>query len=140
MNPLLLVVLFVVSAVLGSVSIRNVPALLHTPLMSGMNALSGVTVLGAIIAAFDSKGWLALALALAVAVLAMINGEGADIVMEAGCGLAVPAGASEALADAVCKMAKMNCSELLEMGKKGKKYCEENFTFEKNMNVLEELI
>ena len=76
MNPLLLVILFVVSAVLGYVIIRNVPALLHTPLMSGMNALSGVTVLGAIIAAFDSKGWLALALALAAAVLAMINVAG----------------------------------------------------------------
>ena len=73
-------------------------------------------------------------------VLAMINGEGADIVEEAGCGLAVPAGASEALADAICKMAKMNPSELEEMGKKGKAYCEENFAFEKNMNVLEELI
>ena len=51
MNPVLLVALFVVSAVLGYVIIRNVPALLHTPLMSGMNALSGVTVLGAMVAA-----------------------------------------------------------------------------------------
>lgn len=76
MNPLLLVVLFVVSAVLGYVIIRNVPALLHTPLMSGMNALSGVTVLGAIIAAFDARGWLALSLALVAAVLAMINVAG----------------------------------------------------------------
>ena len=76
MNPVLLVILFIVSAVLGYVIIRNVPALLHTPLMSGMNALSGVTVLGAIIAAFESKGWLALVLALAAGVLAMINVAG----------------------------------------------------------------
>lgn len=76
MSPLLLVVLFVVSAVLGYIIIRNVPALLHTPLMSGMNALSGVTVLGAIIAAFDAKGWLALGLALVAAVLAMVNVAG----------------------------------------------------------------
>jgi len=76
MSPLLLIVLFVASAVLGYVIIRNVPALLHTPLMSGMNALSGVTVLGAIIAAFQSKGILALILALAAAVLAMINVAG----------------------------------------------------------------
>ena len=76
MNPVLLVVLFVVSAVLGYLIIRNVPALLHTPLMSGMNALSGITVLGAIIAAFQSKGILALILALAAAVLAMINVAG----------------------------------------------------------------
>lgn len=76
MHPVLLVVLFVVSAVLGYIIIRNVPALLHTPLMSGMNALSGVTVLGAIIAAFQSKGTLALVLALAAGVLAMVNVAG----------------------------------------------------------------
>ena len=76
MNPVLLVILFVVSAVLGYVIIRNVPALLHTPLMSGMNALSGITVLGAIIAAFQSRGILALVLALGAAVLAMINVAG----------------------------------------------------------------
>ena len=76
MNPVLLVVLFIVSAVLGYVIIRNVPALLHTPLMSGMNALSGVTVLGAIIAAFESKGVLAIILALAACVIAMVNVAG----------------------------------------------------------------
>ena len=76
MSPVLLVILFVVSAVLGYIIIRNVPALLHTPLMSGMNALSGVTVLGAIIAAFTAKGWLALILALAASVIAMVNVAG----------------------------------------------------------------
>ena len=76
MNPLLLVILFAASAILGYVIVRNVPALLHTPLMSGMNALSGVTVLGAIIAAFESKGTLALVLALAACVIAMVNVAG----------------------------------------------------------------
>ncbi len=76
MNPIFLVILFVVSAVLGYIIIRNVPALLHTPLMSGMNALSGITVLGAIIAAFESNGWLALILALAAGILAMLNVAG----------------------------------------------------------------
>ena len=76
MHPVLLVVLFAVSAVLGYMIIRNVPALLHTPLMSGMNALSGVTVLGALIAAFSSRGWLALVLALAAGVIAMVNVAG----------------------------------------------------------------
>ena len=76
MSPVLLVILFVVSAVLGYIIIRNVPALLHTPLMSGMNALSGVTVLGAIIAAFTAKGWLALVPALAASVIAMVNVAG----------------------------------------------------------------
>ena len=76
MSPVLLVILFVVSAILGYVIIRNVPALLHTPLMSGMNALSGVTILGAIIAAFAAKGWLAVVLALLAGVLAMVNVAG----------------------------------------------------------------
>ena len=76
MDPVLLIVLFVVSAVLGYVIIRNVPALLHTPLMSGMNALSGITILGAIIAVFSAEGWLALILAIVAAVLAMINVAG----------------------------------------------------------------
>ena len=40
-----LVGVFLVTTVLGYFLIKNVPSLLHTPLMSGMNALSGVTVL-----------------------------------------------------------------------------------------------
>ena len=50
MNPLILLAIFVVSTLAGYKLIKNVPSLLHTPLMSGMNALSGVTVLGALIA------------------------------------------------------------------------------------------
>ena len=76
MNPFLLVGLFVASAILGYFIVRNVPALLHTPLMSGMNALSGVTVLGAIIAVFTANGWVALVLALLAAVIAMVNVAG----------------------------------------------------------------
>ena len=44
---LILVIVFIVTTVLGYFLIKNVPSLLHTPLMSGMNALSGVTVLAA---------------------------------------------------------------------------------------------
>lgn len=76
MSPVLLVIIFVVSAVLGYLIIRNVPALLHTPLMSGMNALSGVTVLGAIVAAAVSKGTVSLILALVAVALAMVNVAG----------------------------------------------------------------
>jgi NAD(P) transhydrogenase subunit alpha len=79
MSPVLLVILFVVSAVLGYVIIRNVPALLHTPLMSGMNALSGVTVLGAMVAAgaaAKTGSVAAIVIALAAAILAIINVAG----------------------------------------------------------------
>ncbi|MDD4777844.1 MAG: NAD(P) transhydrogenase subunit alpha [Fermentimonas sp.] len=50
MNPFTLVVVFIVTSILGYFIIKNVPSLLHTPLMSGMNALSGITLLGAIAA------------------------------------------------------------------------------------------
>lgn len=76
MSSLFLVILFIASAILGYFIVRNVPALLHTPLMSGMNALSGVTVLGAIIAAFTANGWVALVLAMIAAVIAMVNVAG----------------------------------------------------------------
>jgi NAD(P) transhydrogenase subunit alpha len=48
MHPLILVAVFLVCTVVGYFIISNVPSLLHTPLMSGMNALSGVTIVGAI--------------------------------------------------------------------------------------------
>ena len=69
-------------------------------------------------------------------VLAMINGEGASIVEEAGCGMSVPAGDSEALADAIYKMAAMDKNELVAMGTRGRSYCEKNFSFRDNMRKL----
>ncbi len=48
MSPFILIAVFIVATLLGYVVIRNVPSLLHTPLMSGMNALSGVTIIGAL--------------------------------------------------------------------------------------------
>lgn len=48
MHPLILIGIFIVSTILGYLLIKNVPSLLHTPLMSGMNTLSGLTVIGAL--------------------------------------------------------------------------------------------
>ncbi len=83
MKELLLVAVFAVASVLGYLIIKKVPSLLHTPLMSGMNALSGVTVLGALIAGsvayanLGKPGMLAMLLvALAAAALAMVNVAG----------------------------------------------------------------
>lgn len=50
MHPLILILIFILSAIIGYFIIKNVPSLLHTPLMSGMNALSGVSILGAMLA------------------------------------------------------------------------------------------
>ncbi len=47
-SPWILILVFVVCTIAGYFIIKNVPSLLHTPLMSGMNALSGVTIVGAI--------------------------------------------------------------------------------------------
>ena len=59
-RELILVLVFVVATLLGYRLIKSVPSLLPTPLMSGMNALSGITLLGMITAtlgavAFHSK-------------------------------------------------------------------------------------
>ncbi len=50
MNPIYLIIVFAIATTVGYFIIKNVPSLLHTPLMSGMNALSGITILGAIAA------------------------------------------------------------------------------------------
>ncbi len=49
MNPIYLILIFAVSSIVGYLIIKNVPSLLHTPLMTGMNALAGVCLLGAVI-------------------------------------------------------------------------------------------
>lgn len=48
-TPVLLVV-FIVSLIVGYKILRHIPSLLHTPLMSSMNALDGVIILGALTA------------------------------------------------------------------------------------------
>lgn len=45
---IVLILIFIIAAIVGYFIINKVPTLLHTPLMSGMNALSGITVLGAL--------------------------------------------------------------------------------------------
>ena len=74
---LILLGVFVIATIVGYLLIKNVPSLLHTPLMSGMNALSGVTVLGALTAAallFKNVSVVLSATLGAVAVaLAMVN-------------------------------------------------------------------
>ncbi len=70
-------------------------------------------------------------------VLAMINGEGANIIRNASCGLSVGAGDSKALARMIVKMSQLSNNELIEMGKCGKEFSELHFSFEKNIDNLE---
>ena len=48
MHPFILVILFIVCALIGYKVITNVPSLLHTPLMTAMNALAGIALFGAL--------------------------------------------------------------------------------------------
>lgn len=50
MSTLVLVLIFAASLVVGYKVLSHIPSLLHTPLMSSMNALDGVIVLGALTA------------------------------------------------------------------------------------------
>jgi NAD(P) transhydrogenase subunit alpha len=76
----ILLALFIVASVIGYKVISDVPSLLHTPLMSGSNALSGVTVLGALTVAAVAKAPGHKFLGAIAIVLAMINVVGGFLV------------------------------------------------------------
>lgn len=69
---IILIVIFLVAAVVGYFIINKVPTLLHTPLMSGMNALSGITVLGALTALAVALKDKAPAISVIVGILAIV--------------------------------------------------------------------
>jgi NAD(P) transhydrogenase subunit alpha len=74
MELMLLFFIFTLAAFLGFELIAKVPSQLHTPLMSGANAISGITIVGALIAAgTDDKSWVTTVLGTSAVVLAMIN-------------------------------------------------------------------
>ncbi len=50
-DPAVALTIFTLSIFVGFEVIAKVPPLLHTPLMSGSNAISGITIVGAILAA-----------------------------------------------------------------------------------------
>lgn len=68
-----LLIVLVVFTLVGYKLISQVPSLLHTPLMSGMNAFSGVTLLGCLTAASSAVALGSQALGLIAIVLAMVN-------------------------------------------------------------------
>ena len=72
--------IFVLAIFVGFEVITKVPPTLHTPLMSGSNAISGITVVGALIAAGASEMGLAAVLGMIAVVLATINVAGGFMV------------------------------------------------------------
>ncbi len=68
------IVIFVVAIFLGVELIQKVPATLHTPLMSGSNAISGITLVGALICSFhDTFASFGVVLGFLAIVFATIN-------------------------------------------------------------------
>jgi NAD(P) transhydrogenase subunit alpha len=72
--------LFVLAIFLGVELINKVPATLHTPLMSGTNAISGITLIGALLAAGHGDSLLVSVLGFISVTLATINVVGGFLV------------------------------------------------------------
>ncbi|WP_420806385.1 NAD(P) transhydrogenase subunit alpha [Vulgatibacter incomptus] len=74
MGPLLIgLYVFVLSVFVGFEVINKVPATLHTPLMSGANAISGITIVGALYTAKTAEVSVSNVLGAVAIALAMIN-------------------------------------------------------------------
>ena len=72
--------IFVLAIFVGFELITKVPPTLHTPLMSGSNAISGITLIGAIIIAGVGSSGVAIVLGLLAVVLATVNVVGGFLV------------------------------------------------------------
>ncbi|MDH4249316.1 MAG: NAD(P) transhydrogenase subunit alpha [Deltaproteobacteria bacterium] len=84
MVPVILVgiYVFVLSVFVGNEIISKVPPMLHTPLMSGTNAVSGITLVGAVVAAGHIKDTLSLVLGLIAVICGTINVVGGYLVTD----------------------------------------------------------
>ena len=76
------IVVFVLAAFVGLEVISKVPPTLHTPLMSGANAISGITIVGALIAAGTGSVTAATVLGFFAVVAATINVVGGFLVTD----------------------------------------------------------
>ena len=72
--------IFVLALFLGFEVITKVPPILHTPLMSGANAISGITLIGAVLAAGSKYTVLTTILGLVAVIFATINVVGGFLV------------------------------------------------------------
>lgn len=75
-----LLTIFVLAIFVGFEVITKVPPTLHTPLMSGSNAISGITVVGSLVAAGAGKGTLSAVLGFLAVTLATVNVVGGFLV------------------------------------------------------------
>jgi NAD(P) transhydrogenase subunit alpha len=82
MEPIAVISIFVLAVFVGFEVVSKVSSTLHTPLMSGANAIHGVILVGAIIVADEATSNLELGLAVAAIVLATINVVGGFVVTD----------------------------------------------------------
>ena len=82
MSAIAIVSIFVLAVFVGFEVVSKVSSTLHTPLMSGANAIHGVILVGAIIVADHSTTNLELGLAIAAIILATINMVGGFVVTD----------------------------------------------------------
>ena len=82
MDLISLIIIFVLSLFIGYEVITKVPPTLHTPLMSGSNAISGIVIVGAIIIASNANGILSTILSVFAVILATVNVVGGFIVTD----------------------------------------------------------
>jgi len=73
---------FTLAVFIGFELITKVPPLLHTPLMSGSNAISGITVVGALLAANANNWHVSTILGVFAIIFAMINVIGGFMVTD----------------------------------------------------------
>lgn len=81
-NGLALLSIFTLSVFVGFEVVSKVSSTLHTPLMSGANAIHGVILVGAIVVADHASNNVELSLALVAIVLATINMVGGFVVTD----------------------------------------------------------
>lgn len=79
-NFLQIITIFILAIFVGVEVISKVPPILHTPLMSGSNAISGITLVGALISAGMKASTLTIILGTLAVALATVNVVGGFLV------------------------------------------------------------
>ena len=82
MDPISLLTVFVLAVFVGFEVVSKVSSTLHTPLMSGANAIHGIILVGAIIVAGQAHDTLVLVIALIAVLLATVNLVGGFVVTD----------------------------------------------------------
>ena len=83
-NNLQLLYILILAIFIGVELIKNVPSVLHTPLMSGANALSGVVIVGALLVMLQANpdDFLSLGLGFVAVILGILNVVGGFVVTD----------------------------------------------------------